>query len=322
MTESIQWGIIGCGNVTEVKSGPAFNKIPHSRLTAVMRRDAERAEDYARRHHVPKWYADAMALIHDPEINAIYVATPPSSHEVYAIEALKVGKPVYLEKPMSIDVASCQHIADYARQVNGKLSIAHYRRALPKFKRIKELVQENIIGEIRAIELRMLQSFRPGTAENGWRVDPTIGGRGGLFYDLAPHQLDILQWIFGSAKNWIGISANQQQQYKARDIVSGMIEYDQHILFNGLWCFSVDENQQTDSCAFIGSKGKISFSFFGHEVQVEVGDQKERIDFTSLDHIQQPMIQEVVDYFRDQGKNPCTAEEAIETMTIMESFVS
>lgn len=74
--KQINWGIIGCGDVTERKSGPAFNKIPGSKLVAVMRRDAEKAKDFALRHKVPRWYTDADKLIADPEVNAIYIATP------------------------------------------------------------------------------------------------------------------------------------------------------------------------------------------------------------------------------------------------------
>src|SRR3979490_889057 len=99
---NINWGIIGCGDVTEIKSGPAFNKVKNSSLIAVMRRDAEKAKDYARRHQVPKWYSNADELITDPDVNAIYVATPPSSHEEYTLAAVKAGKPVYVEKPMSV----------------------------------------------------------------------------------------------------------------------------------------------------------------------------------------------------------------------------
>src|SRR5688572_22425115 len=104
--DKINWGIIGCGDVTEVKSGPAFNRVRDSALVAVMRRDEAKVKDYASRHQVPAWYTDAQVLINDPGINAIYVATPPSTHEEYAIAALKAGKPVYVEKPMSVDTAS------------------------------------------------------------------------------------------------------------------------------------------------------------------------------------------------------------------------
>ncbi len=102
----INWGIIGCGNVTEVKSGPAFNKVNDSRLIAVMRRNVALAEDYARRHKVPKFYSDAFDLINDKDVNAVYVATPPSSHAEYAIAAIKAGKPVYIEKPMAASYAN------------------------------------------------------------------------------------------------------------------------------------------------------------------------------------------------------------------------
>jgi predicted dehydrogenase len=99
--DDVRWGVIGCGAVTEKKSAPAFNKVEQSRLVAVMRRDAGKARDYAVGHGVPKWYADADALIDDTEVNAIYVATPPSTHAEYAIKALRAGKPVYVEKPMA-----------------------------------------------------------------------------------------------------------------------------------------------------------------------------------------------------------------------------
>src|SRR5690242_2349115 len=99
----VNWGIIGCGDVCEVKSGPAFNKVDHSRLRAVMRRDNAKAMDFAKRHGVPRYYDDAAALIQDEEVNAVYVATPPSHHEVYLEMAMKAGKPVYVEKPVSVD---------------------------------------------------------------------------------------------------------------------------------------------------------------------------------------------------------------------------
>src|SRR6187549_1270490 len=123
----IFWGIIGCGDVTEVKSGPAFNKVPDSKLVAVMRRNSEKAKDYAERHHVPTWYDDADKLINDPQVNAIYIATPPSSHELYAIKAMQTGKPVYLEKPMTTDSVSAEKIASVAKKTGMKISVAHYR---------------------------------------------------------------------------------------------------------------------------------------------------------------------------------------------------
>src|SRR5664279_2188635 len=131
--KEIRWGIIGCGDVTEVKSGPAFNKVKNSSLIAVMRRNGEKAKDYATRHHVPKWYDDATKLINDKDVNAIYIATPPSSHEAYTMAALQAGKPVYVEKPMTINFSSALRMAHAAENTGIKMCIAHYRRGQPYF---------------------------------------------------------------------------------------------------------------------------------------------------------------------------------------------
>jgi len=139
----IKWGIIGCGDVTEIKSGPAFNKVKDSCLVAVMRRDNNQAKDYARRHNVAKWSIDANGLINDPDINAIYVATPPSSHEEYTIAALNAGKNVYVEKPMGLNAAAARRMAKASGDNNVKLVVAHYRRAQP----MGEYAAQSIIGQ-------------------------------------------------------------------------------------------------------------------------------------------------------------------------------
>jgi predicted dehydrogenase len=320
--ETICWGIIGCGDVTEVKSGPAFNKVPGSSLVAVMRRDGAKAKDYAERHGVPKWYDDASKLINDPDINAIYVATPPGSHEEYAIAALKAGKPVYVEKPMSVGTASCLRMQETAAAVNGKLTIAHYRRALPIFLQIKELIHNGTIGDLRTVRLSMLQqdksSIIANTATN-WRVDPAVAGAG-LFYDLAPHQLDIIIYFLGAPLEAYGVSANNANLYQAEDVVTGVMRLPNNILFNGQWCFTVHETAQEDLVEIVGSKGKISFPVFGHTVTVRTADGENVLRFQPPAHIQQPMIEKVVRYFSGQGENPCSAADAIESMKVMESF--
>jgi predicted dehydrogenase len=322
MNTPICWGIIGCGNVTEVKSGPAFGKIAGSSLGAVMRRDSNKARDYAERHGVPKWYDDAAQLINDPSVNAIYVATPPGSHEEYAIAALLAGKPVYVEKPMSIDTASCLRMKAVAETTGGKLTIAHYRRGLPMFNKVKTLVNEKAIGDIRTVRLSMLQQDKSSVIANtgsNWRVDPAVAGAG-LFYDLAPHQLDIILYFFGNPIESYGLSANLAGLYKAEDTVTGVMRLPGNILFNGQWCFTVSETAQEDICEITGSKGKISFPVFGHTLKVTTDAGEEVADFQPPAHIQQPMIEKVVAYFSGRGDNPCSAADAIESMRVMERF--
>ncbi|MDX5436908.1 MAG: Gfo/Idh/MocA family oxidoreductase, partial [Pontibacter sp.] len=138
--QKVRWGIIGCGDVTEVKSGPAFQKIENSELVAVMRRDSAKAQDYAARHGVPKWYDSAEALIHDPDVDAVYIATPPDSHAAYTLRVAAAGKSVYVEKPMALNYTQCQEMLAACNQANVPLFIAYYRRSQPLFLKVKELL--------------------------------------------------------------------------------------------------------------------------------------------------------------------------------------
>lgn len=322
----INWGIIGCGDVTEIKSGPAFNKVKNSSLIAVMRRDAAKAKDYAQRHNVSKWYTDADSLINDNGVNAIYVATPPSSHEQYTIAAINAGKPVYVEKPMAVNAASAQRMMNAAQEKNIKLVVAHYRREQPMYKKVKQLLAENIIGDIRFAKLEFYR--KPLTKEelqiskNAWRVDTTVAG-GGLFHDLAPHQLDLMYYFFGEADKINGFALNQQQLYSADDVVAGNVVFKNGVLFNGLWCFNVDKSEEKDSCEIVGSNGKIQFAVFGEpKITMTVEGKKENFLFDSLQHVQQPMIEKVVEYFLDKAPNPCSAEEGVTVMEIMEKIIN
>ncbi|MDQ6608527.1 MAG: Gfo/Idh/MocA family oxidoreductase [Bacteroidota bacterium] len=318
---TINWGIIGCGDVTEIKSGPAFNKVPNSRLVAVMRRDAVKAKDYAVRHNVPRWYNDATELINDPEVNAVYVATPPLYHEEYTIKALNAGKPVYVEKPMAIDANAAKRMAQAASVSGVKLCVAHYRRQQPLFLKIKSLLLERAVGDVRFVTLQLFQQHQSNiiaTTEVNWRINPGISG-GGLFYDLAPHQLDLMLYFFGRPKHSSGLSFNASGLYQADDTTCGQILFENGILFNGAWCFTIP--QKRDQCEIIGTEGAVRFSIFDQQPLLVTKNGKESsLQFNSLPHVQQPMIQKVVDYFLGQADNPCTAEEGIEVMKMMEAF--
>ncbi len=320
--EQINWGIIGCGDVTEIKSGPAFNKVHGSALVAVMRRNAAKAEDYARRHNVPRWYDDANHLINDPGVNAIYIATPPLHHEGYTLAALQAGKPVYVEKPMALNYNAAKNMVKTAAEKNVKLVVSHYRREWPKFKKIKQLLGDNAIGDIYLARLQFykqaLNIAELAEEKNAWRIDPAISG-GGLFHDLAPHQLDLMYYFFGQAKTITGIAANQAQRYAADDLVAGNILFNNGIAFSGAWCFNAPIS--SDYCEIIGSAGKISFGFFsGNSIELVINSNSRVLSFDPLQHVQQPMIEKTVQYFSGTGPNPCSGEEAAEIMRWMEKF--
>src|SRR6476620_2879050 len=322
--KKIKWGIVGCGDVTEVKSGPAFNKVKNSELVAVMRRDADKAQDYARRHNVPKWYSDANQLINDADVNAIYVATPPSSHEEYTMMAFDAGKPVYVEKPMSVDAASANRMVKAAKEKNLKLVVAHYRNAQPLFNRIKQLLNGKVIGDIRFVKSELykpsLSASELEIPKNAWRVDPVIAG-GGLFNDLAPHQFGLMNYFFGEAERVSGISLNQDDLYSADDMVAGNILFKNGVLFNGIWCFTVSPEDEKDHCTIVGQKGTIEFTFFNQrEVIVTINGQRQTLAFDILQHVQQPLIEKIVEYFLDEAPNPCSGEQGALVMKWIEEF--
>jgi predicted dehydrogenase len=307
---NVKWGIIGCGDVTEVKSGPAFQKVNHSELIAVMRRNGEKAADYANRHDVPKWYDDADKLINDPDINAIYVATPPDTHAKYAMQAMESGKPVYVEKPMAMNTAECQQMIDVSKRTGMPLFTAYYRRAQPYFVKLKQLIDMPAIGNIKMVNLILHWSAKPGEMEGaaGWRVDPAVSG-GGHFHDLASHQIDWLEYALGPIKDVAGLSVNQAGLYPADDAVVASIQFESGVLCTGSWCFTTPEKQVSEVTEIVGSKGRISFSFFSNDViHVETDTMIEDFEIAKPQHVHQPLVDLVVKELRGEDLCPSTGE--------------
>ena len=319
--DDIRWGIIGCGDVTEVKSGPAFNRVAHSSLVAVMRRDAEKARDYARRHNVPRWYADADRLIFDPDVNAIYIATPPNVHAEYAIRAAQAGKPVYVEKPMARTAEECLAMINACQRAGVPLFVAYYRRCLPAFVKVKELVDSGVIGQVRVVNLRLFQAAPVDSKELPWRVQPEIAG-GGLFYDLGSHQFDYLDYLLGPVISTTGQSANQAGLYPAEDAVVASWRHASGVLGSGSWCFSAAPEQKQDQVEILGSQGRISFATFDNQpVCLETAAGREEFTFPRIDPIQQPLIETVVAELRGEGLCPSSGLSAARTNWVLESIL-
>lgn len=320
----VNWGIIGCGNVTELKSGPAFNKVAHSQLHAVMRRDVEKAADYALRHRVPKYYADASQLINDPEVNAVYIATPPDTHASYAIEAMRAGKPVYVEKPMARNYRECQEMIQVSKETGMPLFVAYYRRTLPAFLKVKELVDDGIIGKPLTVNIRLHKSF--GEKDQypemqSWHVNPDIAG-GGYFFDLASHQLDYLDFLFGPVVQVNGIAVNQAGYYKAEDTVTGTFLFGDGVTGTGSWCFVVAKGDEEDVIEISGTKGKLSFSSFQHgDVKLTTPEGTVGFSFQNPENIQHYLIQQVVEELLGEEKCVSTGQTAARTSAVLDEMV-
>jgi predicted dehydrogenase len=271
---------------------------------------------------VGRWYDDAAKLIQDPEVDAIYVATPPSSHKQYTLMGAEAGKPVYVEKPMALNFGECKEMITACQTAGVPLFVAYYRRALPRFLKIKELVDSGAIGEVRFVSVSLYQPPAPeslNSDEQPWRVVPEISG-GGLFVDLASHTLDFLDFVFGPVISVKGYAANQEGRYEAEDIVTGAFQFESGVQGVGSWCFTAAN--KSDLTRIVGSKGEISFSTFDPLpilLQNAVGVTEFTIPYPQ--HIEQPLIQTVVDELNGCGVCPSTGETGARTSWVMDQML-
>ncbi len=310
----IHWGVIGAGDVCRVKSAPAMNKIKDSRMVAVMRRDSAKAKAYAVEHNVPRWYDSADDLLADPEVNAIYIATPPHLHLELTRKSAASGKPVYVEKPMARTHQECMEMITVCEDAEVPLYVAYYRRALPNYLKILELVDSDVIGDVRSVHIQMNNPADPkaDTDPANWRLIPEVAG-GGYFYDLACHQLDFLDFLFGPIIEASGLSVNQAGLYEAEDLVTGTFRFSNGVLGTGSWNFAAGKSTKIDRTTITGSKGEIAFpTFSGSYVDlvtdvslsdtVQAGSSRaERFEFEMPQHIQQPLIQTIVNDLLKSG---------------------
>ena len=322
--DKIRWGILGCGDVTEVKSGPAFQNAVGCELTAVMRRTGSLAEDYARRHNVPKWHDQADALIDDPEVDLVYIATPPGSHLQYALRVCEAGKPAYVEKPMARNYEESITITKVFHEAKIPLYVAYYRRALPRFLKVKELIESGGLGTVTSITYRYAEPAQK-EIESGnlpWRLRAEESG-GGLFLDLGCHALDILDFIFGPLADVSGNASNVASPYNVEDSVAMNFRTSSGVLGTAWWNFAGHTIE--DLIEITGTDGRISLSLFENEpvlLQSVKGD--ESFDLPNPKHIQQPFIQTIVDDLMGMGtchSNGLTASRTARVMdTVLEKY--
>ena len=312
--KQINWGFIGCGEVTEKKSGPAFNEVGGSQVVAVMSRSENKARSYAERHHVRKWYTDASELIEDPDVNAVYIATPPSSHATFAIMAMRAGKPCYIEKPLAASYNDCIRINRISEQTGVPCFVAYYRRYLPYFQKVKEIIESGTIGNVVNVQVRFSVPPRDLDFQSGkempWRLQPDIAG-GGYFYDLAPHQIDLLQNLFGVITRAHGYPANRAHLYQAEDTLSACFFFESGIPGSGSWCFVGHESAKEDCIEVIGEKGSLSFSVFTYQpIEVITSEGKNLITVPNPPYVQLPLIKSVILHLQGIGKCDCTSVSA------------
>ncbi|MBH54155.1 MAG: oxidoreductase [Opitutaceae bacterium] len=321
----IRWGIIGVGDVCEIKSGPGFRKASNSELVAVMRRNGDMARDYAERHGVPKWSDNADTLLSDSGIDAIYIATPPVYHLEYTQAVLAAGKHAYIEKPVAMNTKEAQLIAEADNASAQKVCIAHYRRKLPLFLEIERILESGELGRPRHVNLQLIQQEKSdfiADTDDNWRVRPEVSG-GGLFHDLAPHQFDLLLKYFGNPEVMQGFSLKRNPNGTCDDCVSGQMRFGNDVLFQGYWDFSSKGGTVKEICSVTCDEGLITFSFFRNSILVIKSNKGiKTTNYDPPEHIAQPMIEAVNDYFLEKAENPCNSSVGVKVMNMIDAFIT
>ena len=317
----LKWGIIGCGAVTEVKSGPPYQQTLGFKLEAVMRRDLDKAKDFAERHGVPKYYSEVEQLINDPSIDAIYIATPPDTHKLYGLMVAKAGKPCCIEKPLAPTYADGVEIVEAFKSNNIPLFVAYYRRSLPRFLQVEKWIKENEIGEVRHINWTLTKPVNETDLSGAynWRTDAKIAP-GGYFDDLASHGLDLFAYLLGDFEKVAGISANQQGLYTAKDTITSCWIHKNGIAGTGSWNFGGYKRE--DIVEIYGSQGKISFSVFEeNDIVLENSNGKQNLFIEHPKHVQQYHVENLKRDLLDGIPHPSRGESALHANWVMSEIL-
>jgi len=315
----VRWGIVGCGDVTEVKSGPGFQKARGSALIAVMRRDRAKAEDYARRHGVPRVHATAEDLIGDPDVDAVYIATPPGSHEPLALLAAAARKPCLVEKPMARTHGECVRMVEAFRAAGIPLWVAYYRRALPRFLKVRDLLSAGAIGRVTSVHIQITERLATGDAAASWRLNPVDAGAG-LFFDLGSHCLDLVDFLVGPIADARGFALNTGGAYDAEDVTTASFRAGADVAGTGIWNFNADA--KTDVITFTGSSGTLVTPVFTDgDVLVSRDGATETFSLRNPPHVHQPLIQTIVDELGGLGRCESTGASGARASWVMDRCI-
>jgi predicted dehydrogenase len=317
----ICWGVIGCGAVTEVKSLPAFQKVDGFEVLSVMRRDFEKAEDFATRHGVAKVHQSAKELIEDYMIDAIYIATPPDSHRYYALEVAKAGKICCIEKPMASSYEDAKLIYESFKEKNIPLFISYYRRSLPRFLKVKEWLDSGEIGEVRHVDWKFFKKPSPFdiSGEDNWRTDRRVAF-GGYFDDVGSHGLDLITFLLGEIQEAKGIAVNQQELYSAKDAISGTWLHKSGVIGSGSWNFGMPKRE--DVVTIYGTRGKITFSALDENpIILENDKEKLSLDIENPPNIQLYHAQNIKEHLEGTIRHPSLGESGLHTSWVMDKIL-
>ena len=322
---TIGWGILGCGDVTEQKSGPpAFNHAGRSSLVAVMRRDGAKAADYAQRHGVASSYSEAQKLIDDPAVTAVYIATPPGAHLELALRVAAARKPCIVEKPMARNLPESDAMQRAFAEAGVPLFVAYYRRCYPRYVWLHRMLQEEkVLGDITFVSYR--KTAKPKPSGNGWRTGDASSSGGGLFLDVGSHALDLLDFLLGPLREVRGCARGKPGAVEDR--VACSFALDNGAVGTATWDFTATDNEDTLELRGTGGVLVVPHLKNGDTIVLRraggEADKEEKFVHPPPATVQQPFVESVIEALEasDPTRCPSTAVSALRTAAAMDAVL-
>lgn len=320
--DNVRWALIGCGDVTEVKSGPGLYKSTGSSLIGVYNRTYDKSVDFAKRHNVGKVYREVEDLFTDEQVDIVYIATPPKYHHQYALQCLSAGKIPYIEKPVANTYEECLEIKSLSEKTGIPVYAAFYRRGVEKFLKIKELLSGNAIGNIRYITVNQTMPVEDSELSRDglpWRVVPEISG-GGKFLDMGVHVLDCLAMFFGEYEYMKGTACNQGGYYDAEDTVVATFGFKSGIVGSGTWCYVGDKS--INQVQIVGEKGRIVYDgLSAKKFIIEKNGEQKLYTFDVPEHASMPYQQAIVNELIGKAKSEANFDQAINVVKMTDMML-
>ncbi len=317
MKTKLRWGIIGCGDVVEKKSGPSIMGTGNSEIVHVMRRNLEKSKEYADANAILKATDKADEVLNNPDVDIIYIATPPNSHKDYVLQAAEAGKHILVEKPMGLNEAQSLEMCEACEKAGAQLFVAYYRRFHPHVLKMKELIAEGRLGRLLAGSIEFRDTF-PGIKESGWRLQPEVGG-GGHLIDNISHRIDLFVDLFGDTDEIAG-SAVYSDETGAEEALSLSVRFQNGII--GTATGNVDNSLRVDRFQIIGTEAEIvSDPLDGCSFVLRSREKEELFSFDPFPAPHLGLIQHIEKVLAEKGTNGSPGRDGLITDRIWDRSI-
>jgi predicted dehydrogenase len=252
----VRWGIVGAGDIADRVMTPALRDSPRGDLVAVARRDQAAAEAFAERHGARRAYTSVEGLCDDPEVDAVYVATPVDRHCPDTLAAAARGKHVLCEKPMALNVAEGERMRAACAEAGVQCMVCFYQRFNARHRQIKALLDAGAIGRVTAA--RMNFSGRSPDRPGAWRQDPARAG-GGCYMDNASHCVDLLRYFFGEIISVSALVDTLAARYPVEDTATSLLRLANgvHAVVTSYWSTDDPDVERNSLLEILGTDGAI-----------------------------------------------------------------